>query len=107
MTTTQSTALPAIDETHDAALQSWVMSANGHPQFPIQNLPLGVFDAGRGARIGVAIGNEVLDLASALAAGLLASLDTDTEAALHTRTLNAWMALSAFVRLIVRPTFRR
>lgn len=32
-----------IDETHDPARTSWVASANGHPHFPIQNLPLGVF----------------------------------------------------------------
>ncbi|QIL82670.1 fumarylacetoacetase [Diaphorobacter sp. HDW4A] len=103
MTTTQPlSALPAIDETHDTALQSWVMSANGHPQFPIQNLPMGVFDAGEGARVGVAIGNEVLDLAATLECGLLSSLDTTTEAALHSDTLNAWMALSAAQRGLLR-----
>jgi hypothetical protein len=32
-----------IDETHSAARRSWVVSANGHSDFPIQNLPLGVF----------------------------------------------------------------
>ena len=31
------------DRTHDPKLGSWVASANGHPDFPIQNLPLGVF----------------------------------------------------------------
>lgn len=102
MTTTPTSALPAIDATHDAALQSWVMSANGHPQFPIQNLPMGVFNGGDGARIGVAIGNEVLDLAAALEAGLLSSLNTATEAALHGDTLNAWMALSAAERGLLR-----
>jgi len=58
------------DITHDPALKSWVDSANlpGH-DFPIQNLPLGRFrrPAGDGAqqeplRVGVAIGDEVLDL---------------------------------------------
>ncbi|QNN57301.1 fumarylacetoacetase [Diaphorobacter ruginosibacter] len=102
MTTTQTSTLPAIDATHDSALQSWVMSANGHPQFPIQNLPLGVFDAGEGARIGTAIGNEVLDLAAALEWGLLPTLDMATEAALHSDTLNAWMALSAAQRSLLR-----
>ena len=52
-----------IDETHDPGLQSWVGSANGHADFPIQNLPLGVFSVGsKGPRIGVAIGDSVLDL---------------------------------------------
>ena len=32
-----------IDETHDRARQSWVASANGHAEFPLQNLPFGVF----------------------------------------------------------------
>lgn len=54
---------PQIDETHDPALTSWVESANGHPDFPIQNLPLGLFSVGEGgqARIGVAIGDFILD----------------------------------------------
>jgi fumarylacetoacetase len=54
------------DATHDPALCSWVESANGHPEFPIQNLPLGVFSlAGGTPRVGVAIGDMVLDLAAA------------------------------------------
>ena len=46
-------------------------SANGHPDFPIQNLPLGVFSppGGGAPRAGVAIGDMVLDLAAAHAAG--------------------------------------
>jgi fumarylacetoacetase len=32
-----------INETHDDARRSWVASANGHPEFPRQNLPFGVF----------------------------------------------------------------
>ena len=55
-----------LDATHDPALRSWVASAN-HPaaDFPIQNLPYGRFKR-RGSdeawRIGVAIGDQVLDL---------------------------------------------
>src|SRR5688572_18830343 len=61
-----------IDHTHDAAAKSWVASATGHAAFPLQNLPFAVFDAGDDApRIGVAIGDEVLDLAAASLAGLL------------------------------------
>ena len=60
------------DRTHDPKLGSWVASANGHPDFPIQNLPLGVFSppGGGAPRAGVAIGDMVLDLAAAHAAGL-------------------------------------
>jgi fumarylacetoacetase len=43
--------------------RSWVSSANGDTDFPIQNLPYGVFDDGGGARMGVAIGAMILDVA--------------------------------------------
>jgi len=59
--------MSALDETHDPALASWVDSAQD-PQgdFPLQNLPFGRFRraAGEPWRIGVAIGDEVLDLAA-------------------------------------------
>lgn len=54
-----------IDETHDPGLRSWVESANlPDCDFPIQNLPLGVFRrAGeQQSRLGVAIGDQILDL---------------------------------------------
>jgi fumarylacetoacetase len=58
-----------IDATHDPALRSWVTSANeAGSDFPIQNLPFGRFrESGRGGdlRIGVAIGDQVLDLRAA------------------------------------------
>jgi fumarylacetoacetase len=53
-----------IDETHDPGRRSWVESANEtNSDFPIQNLPLGVFrPAGESqARLGVAIGDFILD----------------------------------------------
>jgi len=52
-----------IDETHDPKRQSWVDSANRLGcDFPIQNLPLGVFRtrAGGGPYLGIAIGDEIL-----------------------------------------------
>ena len=55
-----------LDETHDPARTSWVESANGHADFPVQNLPLGVFSSdGVARRIGVAIGDFILDLTAA------------------------------------------
>jgi fumarylacetoacetase len=57
-----------IDATHEAALQSWVESANAaDSEFPIQNLPFGRFRcaADEAWRIGVAIGDQVLDLQAA------------------------------------------
>lgn len=52
-----------MDATHDPKRRSWVASANDHAEFPIQNLPLGVFSPkGDRARGGVAIGDMILDL---------------------------------------------
>ncbi|MBA3889727.1 MAG: fumarylacetoacetase [Gemmatimonadaceae bacterium] len=53
-----------LDRTHAADARSWVESANdAASDFPIQNLPFGVFrPRGGDARIGVAIGDRVLDL---------------------------------------------
>ena len=86
-----------IDESHDPALTSWVESAN-HPgsDFPIQNLPLGVFRR-RGAdgpgRIGAAIGDEILDLRECANLALLAELPADVRTALGASTLNGLMSL--------------
>ena len=55
-----------MNETHDPNRTSWVESAQGHADFPIQNLPYGVFHrlAGSGPpSVGVAIGDQILDLA--------------------------------------------
>jgi len=65
----------AIDDTHDAALVSWLASANDPgTDFPIQNLPLGRFRRSGEARfrIGAAIGDQIVDVAKA---GLLATDD--------------------------------
>ncbi|MEK8031742.1 fumarylacetoacetase [Ideonella sp. DXS29W] len=63
-----------IDDTLDPALRSWVDSANrADTDFPIQNLPFGRFRrAGGDWRLGVAIGDQILDLQ---AAGLVESAD--------------------------------
>ena len=62
-----------IDETHDSEAASWVSSANGHSEFPVQNLPLGIFsERGMGdRRVGVAIGDSVLDLHRCVQHGLI------------------------------------
>ena len=64
-----------LNETHDPALRSWVPSANElASDFPIQNLPFGRFrlSPSESWRIGVAVGNQVLDLR---AAGLIDHAD--------------------------------
>ena len=59
-----------LDDTHDPTLRSWVESANdGSTEFPVQNLPFGRFrrtGSEEPFRIGVAIGDQVLDLKLAL-----------------------------------------
>jgi fumarylacetoacetase len=85
-----------INETHDIDLTSWVSSANSDSDFPIQNLPFAIFkrkgqeEALRG---GLAIGNQVLDLAAVAKMNLFSgSAQTALEAASQT-TLNALMNL--------------
>ncbi len=64
-----------INETHDPNLRSWVESANDpNTDFPIQNLPFGLFarlDLGSEPRVGVAIGDQILDLTECCKANLL------------------------------------
>jgi fumarylacetoacetase len=58
----------ALNETHDPARRSFVESANAAvSDFPIQNLPFGVFrpGAGKPPRVGVAIGDQIVDVAAA------------------------------------------
>ena len=94
-----------LNATHDPALRSWVSSANdGLTDFPIQNLPHGVFrrsgstEAWRG---GVAIGDQILDLGAAQAAGVFAAAAHTAVAAASAPSLNGLMALGrpAWVQL--------
>ena len=96
--------MPQIDATHDPKLRSWVASANGHPDFPIQNLPLGVFSppGGGAPRAGVAIGDMVLDLAAAHAAGLFSGEAARAAEAASGGALNALFALGAGPRRALR-----
>ncbi|HEY3908706.1 MAG TPA: fumarylacetoacetase [Stellaceae bacterium] len=88
-------AMGGIDETHDPKRQSWVASANRHSEFPIQNLPLGVFSppTGGAARGGMAIGDMILDLGAALEAGLFSGEAVKAAEAAAGAALNPLMAL--------------
>jgi fumarylacetoacetase len=78
------------DPTNDPALTSWVESANGHRDFPVQNLPLGIFSAEADQRrAGVAIGDFILDLAAIAEGGLI---DSEWCEDLCQPVLNAWLA---------------
>jgi fumarylacetoacetase len=93
------------DPTTDPALSSFVAGA-ADTDFPLQNLPYGVFQpsAGGNARIGVAIGDRVLDLAACADAGLFDGLDVDVRAQrlFHQSTLNAFMGTCAATWSAVR-----
>ncbi|MES3035081.1 MAG: fumarylacetoacetase [Gemmatimonadota bacterium] len=88
----------ATNETHDPNRTSWVTGANApDSDFPIQNLPFGVFrrrGTGEAARVGVAIGEMVLDVG---VAGTIAAAQFDGHAscvaACAHASLNALMAL--------------
>ena len=88
-----------LNETHDPALRSWVVSAQvAGADFPLQNLPFAVFrrtgrnEAWRG---GVAIGDQVLDLAAVAASGVFTGLAAQAVQAAAQDKLNALMALGA------------
>jgi fumarylacetoacetase len=83
------------DDTHDPRLRSWVPSANAPASdFPIQNLPFGVFQNADGtARVGVAIGDSILDLRACDEARLFTGMLDDVGAACREPTLNALAAL--------------
>jgi fumarylacetoacetase len=90
----------ALNATHDPGLRSWVESANrAAGDFPIQNLPFGVFRrraAGPGEpfRGGVAIGDQILDLAREELRGLASGSPVDAAlAACGESTLNSFMGL--------------
>ncbi|HLH36562.1 MAG TPA: fumarylacetoacetase [Alloacidobacterium sp.] len=84
--------------------KSWIDSANdGSTDFPLQNLPFGVFSvAGDGPRIGIAIGNRVLDLRACAENGLLDTLDRPVQDACCTPVLNELMALGRSAASAVR-----
>src|SRR5690242_18649513 len=85
------------DETHDPTLRSWVESANhAGTDFPIQNLPFGVFrrrGSGERPRLGIAIGDQVVDLYRCREAGLLNDLNAELRQAAGASALNPLMAL--------------
>ena len=100
---------PLLDETHDRARRSWVESAEEPAsEFPIQNLPLGVFRASDGAtpRIGAAIGDQVLDLHAAADEGVL-PLGDDVLDACRGAALNGLMALAPGSRRDLRRALSR
>lgn len=99
-----------LDRTHDPNVTSWVDSANGHPDFGLTNLPLGVFrEAGQhGApRGGIRIGDAVVDLVALSGSGLLTEQAQIGALAGCGPRLNGLFALGAGPRRALRHQVHR
>ncbi|MDI3326451.1 fumarylacetoacetase [Pontibacterium granulatum] len=91
--------MPALNETHDLNLTSWVASANdAQSDFPIQNLPFAVFrrqGSDEAFRGGVAIGDQIVDLAAAKDVGVFSGLAQTAAEACAAPTLNEFMGMGS------------
>lgn len=100
-----------INETHDPVLRSWVESANNKNQdFGIQNLPFAIFrqrDRAEDFRGGVAIGDQVLDLAALAKTGLLSGNAQAGAEACSRPVLNDFMAMGKDVWSALRLALSR
>ena len=83
-----------INDTHDPLRKSWIESANkGDTDFPIQNLPFGIFERQGDKRSGIAIGDQIFDLAKAVSAGLFSGDPLEAAQAAIGSELNPLLAL--------------
>ena len=83
--------------------RSWVESANGHSDFPLANLPLGIFSRdGDQPRGGVAIGDYILDLRAACEASVFDGQALEAAKAASISSLNTFFALGAPARKALR-----
>lgn len=101
-----------LNETHNPSLRSWVISANDHKtDFPIQNLPFGIFrraESNEQFRVGVAIGDQIVDLALAQRLGIFSSFTNAALVnALTADSLNALMNLGTKVASQLRSALSK
>jgi len=100
----------SLNETHDVNLTSWVESANAGSDFPIQNLPYAVFkvkgtqNAFRG---GVAIGDQIIDLAALAAKSVFSGVAQQAAEAASGDNLNTLMAMGNDVQSALRLALSR
>ena len=102
--------MPELNESHDSTLTSWIDSANeAEADFPVQNLPLGVYtDPKTGVgKVGIAIGDEILDVTAARAKGVIGGAADDAAGACAGDTLNELMALGGRHWSALRATASR
>jgi len=97
-------AMTDLNATHDPGRRSFVESANQpDTDFPIQNLPFGIFRRGQDdARGGVAIGDQVLDLRALCTSGLLSEAAAEAACAASGPRLNDLLALGNRVASALR-----
>jgi fumarylacetoacetase len=95
-----------LDPSHDPTRRSWVESANTGSDFPLQNLPFGVFRRNGVSRVGVAIGDQLVDLADLVSRGLLEGSE-GMRAACQAPSLNGLMARPAGERGAIRRQLSR
>jgi len=100
--------MSTLDDTHDPALRSWVTSANdAASEFPIQNLPFGRFRRAGSIdawRIGVAIGDQVLDLKLVAERPGWSDAERERLLPLARGDLNGFMARGSQARRALRAT---
>jgi fumarylacetoacetase len=97
-----------LDRTHDGAARSWVAAANEPAtDFPVQNLPFGVFrrSTTEAFRAGVAIGDRIVDLAAPAALAVLRRTSPSALSAASESNLNALAALEPDVLTALRREF--
>jgi len=83
-----------MDKTHDSNLKSWI-EVDEKSDFPIQNIPFGIYSpkSGGDLHVATAIGNYVLDLAYLDEAGYFQNTEVEGTEIFHEPTLNAFMSL--------------
>lgn len=99
-----------LNRTHDPALTSWVTSANKNSQFPIQNLPYSIFrckNKNENWRGGVAIGEQIVDLAALCDTGLLSGKAQLACEAASESTLNRFMAMGQEYQSLLRAALSK
>ena len=101
-----------MDETHDSKLRSWV-EVDENSDFPIQNIPFGIYrpKGGGDLHVATAIGDYVLDLAHLDDAGLFNGTVVEGTEVFHEPTLNALMSMDRKawkeIRLVISRLLRK
>lgn len=100
----------SVNQTHDSTLKSWVTSANNDSDFPIQNLPFGIFrrkNSTEQYRAAVAIGDYVIDMQALHETNILTDDVKKACLALTESSLNNFMSLGNTVASSLRQALSK